>query len=392
MAPMRHRTHGHLPFNRPYVVGTEFDHIRAAIDSGHLSGNGSFGRRCSEWLERETGAVKVLMTPSCTAALEMSALLLELRPGDEVIMPSFTFVTTASAYASRGAVPVFVDVREDTLNIDPDRVEAAITPRTRAIVVVHYAGVGADMERIMGIARAHGLAVVEDAAQAIHARLDGVPLGGIGQLGTLSFHETKNVHCGEGGALLVNDPALVERAEILQEKGTDRARFFRGQVGKYTWIDLGSSYLLSEINAAFLWAQLEHAEQLIARRLQIWHRYHAAFAEVEARGVLQRPRVPAGAEHNAHLFHLLLPSRELRERFISDLKHADVHAVFHYVPLHSSPAGAAVGRAHGPLDVTDRVSERLVRLPLWVGMTDDDIEHVIEASMRALERGMASVG
>jgi dTDP-4-amino-4,6-dideoxygalactose transaminase len=389
---MGHRTDRHVPFNRPYVVGTEFNHIRAAIDSGHLSGNGSFGRRCGEWLERETGAVKALMTPSCTAALEMSALLLDLRAGDEVIMPSFTFVTTASAYAMRGAVPVFVDVREDTLNIDPDRVEAAITPRTKAIVVVHYAGVGAEMERIMAIARAHGLAVVEDAAQAIHARLHGVPLGGIGQLGTLSFHETKNVHCGEGGALLVNDPVLVERAEILQEKGTDRARFFRGQVDKYTWIDVGSSYLLSEINAAFLWAQLEHAEQLIARRLEIWHRYEAAFADLDAQGVLRLPRVPAGAEHNAHLFHLVLPSLELRERFIAELKDSDVHAVFHYVPLHSSPAGRAVGRPHGPLEVTDRVSERLVRLPLWVGMTDGDVDHVIEASMRALDRGMASVG
>jgi dTDP-4-amino-4,6-dideoxygalactose transaminase len=389
---MGHRTDRHVPFNRPYVVGTEFNHIRAAIDSGHLSGNGSFGRRCGEWLERETGAVKALMTPSCTAALEMSALLLDLRAGDEVIMPSFTFVTTASAYAVRGAVPVFVDVREDTLNIDPDRVEAAITPRTKAIVVVHYAGVGAEMERIMAIARAHGLAVVEDAAQAIHARLHGVPLGGIGQLGTLSFHETKNVHCGEGGALLVNDPVLVERAEILQEKGTDRARFFRGQVDKYTWIDVGSSYLLSEINAAFLWAQLEHGEQLIARRLEIWHRYRAAFAELEARGVLRLPHVPAGAEHNAHLFHLVLPSLELRERFIAELKDSDVHAVFHYVPLHSSPAGRAVGRPHGPLEVTDRVSERLVRLPLWVGMTDGDVDHVIEASMRARDRGMASVG
>jgi dTDP-4-amino-4,6-dideoxygalactose transaminase len=381
-----------VPFNRPYVVGTEFAYIREAIDSGVLSGNGAFGRRCAEWLERDTGAVKALMTPSCTAALELSALLLDLGPGDEVIMPSFTFVTTASAYASRGAVPVFVDVREDTLNIDPDRLEAAITPRTKAIVVVHYAGVGADMKRIMAIARAHGLAVVEDAAQGIRARLHGMPLGGIGQLGTLSFHETKNVHCGEGGALLVNDPVLVERAEILQEKGTDRARFFRGQVDKYTWIDVGSSYLLSEINAAFLWAQLEHAEQLIARRLEIWRRYHAAFAELEAQGVLRLPHVPAGAEHNAHLFHLLLPNLGRRNRFIADLKDSDVHAVFHYVPLHSSPAGQAVGRPHGPLDVTDRVSNRLVRLPLWVGMTDDDVEHVIDASMRALDRRMATVG
>src|SRR3954447_2492399 len=320
MGPMGERTDRSVPFNRPYVVGTEFDHIRAAIDSGHLSGNGSFGRRCSEWLERETGTVKALMTPSCTAALEMSALLLDLAPGDEVIMPSFTFVTTASAYAARGAVPVFVDVREDTLNIDPARVEAAITPRTKAIVVVHYAGVGADMARIMAIAREHGLAVVEDAAQGIRARLDGIPLGCIGQLGTLSFHETKNVHCGEGGALLVNDPVLVERAEILQEKGTDRARFFRGQVDKYTWIDVGSSFLLSEINAAFLWAQLEHADKLIARRLEIWQRYYAAFEELEAEGVLRVPHVPAGAEHNAHLFHLVLPSAEVRERFIAALK------------------------------------------------------------------------
>jgi dTDP-4-amino-4,6-dideoxygalactose transaminase len=240
------------------------------------------------------------------------------------------------------------------------------------------------MERIAAIAREHGLVVVEDAAQGIRARLDGMPLGGIGQLGTISFHETKNVHCGEGGALLVNDPVLVERAEILQEKGTDRARFFRGQVDKYTWIDVGSSYLLSEINAAFLWAQLEHAEQLIARRLEIWHRYHAAFAEPEAQGVLRRPQPPAGAEHNAHLFHLLLPSLEHRERFIADLKDADVQAVFHYVPLHSSPAGRRFGRAVGELRITTSVAERLVRLPLWVGMTDADIDRVVAAIQAAL--------
>jgi dTDP-4-amino-4,6-dideoxygalactose transaminase len=380
-----------IPYNRPHVVGQEFDYISEAIASGHLSGNGEFARRCSEWLERETAASKALMTPSCTAALEMTALLLDLRPGDEVIMPSFTFVSTASAYARQGAVPVFVDVDEETLNIDAARVEDAVTSRTRAIVAVHYGGVGCDMERICAVARTHGLTVIEDAAQGIVATLDGGALGSMGDLGTLSFHETKNVHCGEGGALLVNDPALVERAEILQEKGTDRARFFRGEVDKYTWMDVGSSYLLSEINTAFLWAQLQAARRLTDRRVAIWERYREAFLQFESQGVLRLPSVPENAQHNAHLFHLRLANLHVRDRFIADLKQARVHAVFHYVPLHSSPAGLSCGRPHGPMDVTDRASDTLVRLPLWVDMSDAAVERVVDTSMRALERSLATL-
>jgi dTDP-4-amino-4,6-dideoxygalactose transaminase len=383
--------HPVVPFNRPYVVGTEFGYIGDAIASGQLSGNGLFARRCSEWLERDIGAARAFLTPSCTAALEMSSLLLGVGPGDEVIMPSFTFVSTAGAYAGHGAVPVFVDVDEETLNIDPARVADAITERTKAIVVVHYAGVPCDMEAILALAAEHGLSVVEDAAQGIRSRTGGAALGGIGRLGTLSFHETKNVHCGEGGALLVNDPDLVERAEILQEKGTDRARFFRGQVDKYTWVDLGSSYLLSEINAAFLWAQLEAADALVQRRLAIWNRYRDAFAGLERDGAVRMPRIPAGAVHNGHLFYLLLPDGDIRDRFIADLGREGVHAVFHYVPLHSSPAGRALGRAAGPLDVTTRVSEQLVRLPLWAGMEDADVERVIDVARRALERTLQSV-
>jgi dTDP-4-amino-4,6-dideoxygalactose transaminase len=368
-----------IPFNRPHLVGTEFSYVEQAIESGKLSGNGEFGARCSRWLEEQTGAVRAFLTPSCTAALEMSTILAGIGEGDEVIMPSYTFVSTATAVAMRGGTPVFVDVREDTLNIDESTIEAAITDRTKAVTVVHYAGVGCEMEAIEEVAGRHDLTLIEDAAPGLLSAVDDRPLGG------LSFHETKNVHSGEGGALLVNDSDLVEAAEVIQEKGTNRQRFFRGEVDRYTWEDLGSSYLLSEIGAAFLWAQLQEAERLTERRLEIWRRYDEAFAEAEESGLARRPVVPPGRRHNGHTYYLLLPTREARDAFIADLGECGILAVFHYVPLHSSPGGRRFGRVAGDLPVTDSVSERIVRLPLWVDMTDEQIERVIEASLEALK-------
>src|SRR5690606_24368269 len=324
-----------------------------------------FTKQCHAWLEEQIGCRKALLTHSCTAALEMSALLLDLRPGDEVIMPSFTFVSTANAFVLRGAVPVFVDVRPDTLNLDENLVEAAITPRTRAICVVHYAGVSCEMDAIAVIAARHGLPVIEDAAQGIFSTYKGRALGGIGAFGALSFHETKNVISGEGGALLVNDPAYVERAEIIREKGTNRSKFFRGQVDKYTWVDVGSSYLPGEIIAAFLAAQLEQGEEITRMRLALWERYHAWAGEFEERGLARRPVIPEHCQHNAHMYYLLLPGIEQRTAFIEEMKTHGVGAVFHYIPLHSSPAGRRFGRASGRLAVTDDVSARLVRLPLY---------------------------
>jgi dTDP-4-amino-4,6-dideoxygalactose transaminase len=366
-----------IPFNRPYMTGRELEFIAEAHANGHLSGDGPFTRRCHAWLERTTGARKALLTHSCTAALEMAALLLDLEPGDEVVMPSFTFVSTANAFVLRGAVPVFVDIREDTLNIDENLIEAAMTPRTRAICVVHYAGVACEMDAINAIAAKHGVAVIEDAAQGILSTYKGRPLGTLGALGALSFHETKNLIAGEGGALLVADPRFVERAEIIREKGTNRSQFFRGQVDKYTWVDVGSSYLPSEILAAFLAAQIEEAESITKRRLAIWQRYHDAFADLEAAGRLRRPIVPAHCRHNAHMYYLLLRDLDERTRFIHVLKEAGIHPVFHYVPLHSAPAGRRFGRAIGELPVTTRTSECLVRLPLW--LPDMDQARVIEA-------------
>jgi dTDP-4-amino-4,6-dideoxygalactose transaminase len=383
-APAWRRNPEQITFNRPYRTGRESAYIDEAIANRHLSANGPFTERCARWLEELLGASRVLLTGSCTSALEMSTHLVDLRPGDEVIMPSFTFVSTASAVALRGAVPVFVDIRPDTLNLDEGQVEAAVTDRTRAVLPVHYAGVGAAMDVLGQVAAARGLAIIEDAAQGILASWRGQPLGGIGALGCLSFHETKNVTCGEGGALVVNDPALVERAEILQEKGTNRSAFFRGAVDKYTWVELGSSYLTSEINAAFLWAQLESAQDITAERMAIWQRYHEGFAGLEAAGRLRRPVVPDDCIHNAHMYYLLLPDRERRDALIAGLAARGVQAVFHYVPLHSSPAGLRFGRAHGDLDVTDRVSDTLVRLPLWVGMGDLDVQRVVAAVESAI--------
>ena len=373
-----------IPFNRPYLVGRELDYIAQAHANGQLSGDGVFTRRCHAWLEQRIGTRKALLTHSCTAALEMAAILLDLQPGDEVIMPSFTFVSTANAFVLRGAVPVFVDIRPDTLNIDEVLIEQAITPHTRAICVVHYAGVACEMDAIMAIAARHGLKVIEDAAQGILSSYKGRPLGSIGDLAALSFHETKNVISGEGGALLINDPALIERAEVIREKGTNRSKFFRGQVDKYTWVDIGSSYLPSELIAAFLAAQLEEAEGITARRLAIWDRYHTWAAPLQRSGTLRRPIVPDHCMHNAHMYFLLLRDLDVRTHFIDAMKVANIGTVFHYIPLHSSPAGQRYGRAAAALPHTEATSDRLVRLPLWVGLEDQQ-DHVMQAAQHILE-------
>jgi dTDP-4-amino-4,6-dideoxygalactose transaminase len=373
-----------VPFNKPYVTGAELEYIQQAVDNAHLAGNGPFSHRCSDYLSDRLGGSAVLLTHSCTGALEMAALLARVQPGDEVILPSFTFTTTATAFVMRGATPVFVDIREDTLNIDPDLVPPAITERTRAIVAVHYAGVGCEMDELRALSDAHGLMLIEDAAQGFGAGWNDEPLGSMGSLGTLSFHETKNVISGEGGALIVNDPALVERAEILHEKGTNRRAFYRGQVDKYSWVDLGSSYVASELATAFLWAQLERAEWITEQRMGIWHRYHAALADLEGANVVRRPVIPAASTHNAHMYYLLLRDGRARDEALAMLNDLGVNAVFHYVPLHSSPAGTQFGRASGALPVTDDTSARLLRLPLWVGMTDAEVDFVVRGVRRAV--------
>jgi dTDP-4-amino-4,6-dideoxygalactose transaminase len=375
-----------ITFNRPHATGREFGYIQEAIDNRHLSGNGPFAERCAAWLEERIGCARAFLMNSGTASLEMAAILADLRPGDEVIMPSFTFVTTASAVALRGATPVFADIRPDTLNLDEDAVEGAITERTKAIVPMHYAGIGCEMDRIMQLARDHGLIVIEDAAQGIMSSYRGGALGSFGAAACLSFHETKNVICGEGGALLVNEDAWIERAEILQEKGTNRSKFFRGEVGRYTWVELGSSFLMSEVNAAFLWAQLEGAQEITANRLAVWERYHEGFADLERDGLARRPGVPEGAQHNGHMYYLILPDERGRDALIDSLAERGVQSVFHYVPLHSSPAGRRFGRTQGPLRVTNDMSARLVRLPLWTGMEPDVMDAVVDAvhaSLRA---------
>lgn len=367
-----------IPFNWPYMTGKELYHIAEAHFNGRLAGDGPFTKRCHRWLEERTGVFKGLLTHSCTAALEMAALLLDIQPGDEIIMPSYTFVSTANAFVLRGGVPVFVDIREDTLNLDERLVESAITPRTRAIAPVHYAGVACEMDAIMAIAQRHGLKVVEDAAQGVMATYKGRALGSIGDLGAYSFHETKNVISGEGGALLVNDPDLALRAETIREKGTDRSRFFRGEVDKYTWQDVGSSFLPGELIAAFLWAQLEEADRITSERLASWQRYHEALEPLENKGVLRRPIVPEGCEHNAHMYYVLLAPEFDRQKVLNEFKRNEISSVFHYVPLHSSPAGLRYGRAYGDLDVTIKQSSRLVRLPLWVGLSEQQQDRVVE--------------
>ncbi|MCP1605443.1 dTDP-4-amino-4,6-dideoxygalactose transaminase [Pseudomonas citronellolis] len=367
-----------LPFNRPYISGRELYNIANAHLSGHLSGDGQYTKLCHAWLERYTRSAKALLTHSCTAALEMAALLLKIQPGDEVIMPSFTFVSTANAFVLRGAVPVFVDIREDTLNLDERLIESAITERTRAVVPVHYAGVACEMDSIMAVAHKRQIKVVKDAAQGVMASYKGRALGSIGDLGAYSFHETKNVISGEGGALLVNEPLLVQRAEIIREKGTDRSRFFRGEVDKYTWQEVGSSFLPGELIAAFLWAQLDEAERITEERLACWELYHQLLEPLEKEGLLRRPVVPADCQHNAHMYYVLLDSAASREQLLDDLKRQGIGAVFHYVPLHASPAGERYGRVHDSMAVTERQSERLVRLPLWLGISEAEQNQVVE--------------
>jgi len=357
-----------IPFNKPFMTGKELEYIKEAHINGHLSGDGPFTKRCNKWLEDKIGCCKALLTHSCTAALEMTAILADIKPGDEVIMPSYTFVSTANAFVLRGGVPVFVDIRSDTLNIDESKIEAAITSKTKAIVPVHYAGVGCEMDIIMRIAQKYGLIVIEDAAQGILSSYKSRPLGSIGHLAALSFHETKNIISGEGGAILINDGRFTERAEIIREKGTNRSKFFRGEVDKYTWVDIGSSYLPSDLLAAFLWGQMENAEKLTTGRLELWERYNAAFEPLEKSGKLRRPIIPTECRHNAHMYYLLLSDVETRTKLINYLKKQDIVSVFHYVPLHNSPAGNKYGKVSGIMLNTDNISNNIIRLPIWIGL------------------------
>ena len=368
-----------IPFNVPPCTGHELKYIAEAIDAHKICGDGAFTKKCNKWLEDRFGAHKVLLTTSGTTALDMASLLCELQPGDEVILPSFTFSSTANAFAIYGAKLVFVDIRPDTMNIDETKIEAAITDRTRVLVAMHYAGVACEMDTIMDIARRHKLLVIEDAAQAVMSSYKGRPLGTIGDVGCYSFHETKNYSMGEGGAVVVNNPAFVERAEILREKGTDRARFFRGQVDKYTWVDIGDSFLPSELNAAYLWAQLEMADEINENRLNSWNAYREAFRDLADAGRIEMPTVPEGCVHNAHMFYLKCRDLSERTALIRFLKERDILAVFHYVPLHSAPAGLKYGRFCGEDVYTTRESDRLVRLPLYYGLTREDQARVIAA-------------
>ncbi|WP_420064502.1 dTDP-4-amino-4,6-dideoxygalactose transaminase [Pectobacterium colocasium] len=367
-----------IPFNAPPVVGTELDYMQAAMSSGKLCGDGGFTRRCQQWLEHYSGSKKVLLTPSCTASLEMAAILLDVKPGDEVIMPSYTFVSTANAFVLRGAKIVFVDIRPDTMNIDETKIEAAITEKTRIIVPVHYAGVACEMDAIMALAKKYDLYVVEDAAQGVMSSYKGRVLGSIGHIGCFSFHETKNYTSGgEGGATLINDARLVERAEIIREKGTNRSQFFRGQVDKYTWRDIGSSYLMADIQAAYLWAQLEAARPINERRLKLWQNYYAAFKSLADAERITLPTVPANGIHNAHMFYIKLSSQDDRSAFINYMKEAEILTVFHYIPLHSCPAGLNFGQFSGEDRYTTQESERLVRLPLFYNLSDVNQRTVI---------------
>lgn len=369
-----------IPFNAPPIVGTELDYMQSAMGSGKLCGDGGFTRRCQQWMENKFGSRKVLLTPSCTASLEMAAILIDIQPGDEVIMPSYTFVSTANAFVLRGATIVFVDIRPDTLNMDETLIEAAITEKTKAIVPVHYAGVSCDMDVIMALADKHRLFVIEDAAQGVMSTWKGKALGTLGHIGCYSFHETKNYTAGgEGGATLINDPSLVERAEIIREKGTNRSQFFRGQVDKYTWRDIGSSYLMADLQAAYLWAQLEAATRINDQRLRLWQNYYTALQPVAASGRISLPAIPPACQHNAHMFYIKLRDNDDRSALITWLKEAEIMAVFHYIPLHSSPAGLRFGRFHGEDNHTQVESERLLRLPLFYNLSDNNQQTVINS-------------
>lgn len=384
-----------IPFNRPPLTGTEQTYVAEAIARGQISAGGLFTERCCNWLQVSTQCRRALLVHSATAALEMAALLLEIKAGDEVVMPSFNFVSAANAVVLRGGTPVFVDVRSDTLNLDENLVEAAITPRTRAVAPMHYAGVPCEMDSIGSIAARHGVAVIEDAAQALGSTYRGTPAGSFGALAAVSFHETKNVTSGEGGALLVNTAEFVQRAEIFRDKGTNRSRFLRNEVDKYSWVDVGSSYGLSELNAAFLWAQFEAADHLKADRLRAWWLYHEALEPLEEAGFLRRPVIPEHVQHNGHIYYVLARNASERTRLLEELNAADVNAVFHYVPLHDSVAGRRYGRPHGALSATDDVSGRVIRLPLFHGMDEGQIGRVVEllvgAARKATTRASAAV-
>lgn len=367
-----------IRFNVPPYTGKELDYIKIAVENQKICGDGEFTKKCNEWMEEKTGTKKALLTTSCTHATELAAILADIQPGDEVIMPSYTFVSTADAFVLRGATAVFVDIRPDTMNIDAELIEAAVTERTKAIVPVHYAGVSCDMDKIMEIAKKHNLVVIEDAAQGIMSTYKGQALGTIGDFGCFSFHETKNFSMGEGGALLIRDEKDIENAEIIREKGTNRAKFFRGQIDKYTWVEKGSSYLPSEMNAAYLYAQLELAEEITADRMATWQRYYNAFTELAKAGKVELPFIPEDCTHNAHMFYLKCKDLEERTALIRFLKENDILAVFHYVPLHSAPAGLKYGRFHGEDKYTTRESERLVRLPLYYGLEPEKTDYIIE--------------
>lgn len=363
-----------IPFNKPFTIENEFKYIQNAIDNGILRGDGIYTKKCHQFLESKLGCKKALLTHSCTAALEMSAILLDLKPDDEIIMPSYTFVSTANAFVLRGAKPVFIDIRPDTLNIDENLIEQAITPKTKAIVCVHYAGVACEMDKIIEIAKKHNLFVIEDAAQALGSFYKGKPLGTIGDLGCFSFHETKNIISGEGGALIINNPKFIERAEIIREKGTNRSQFFRGEIDKYTWVDIGSSFLPSDIISAFLYSQLENLEIINKKRLDIWEKYNKFFAGYDI--YIKRPQIPQECIHNAHMYYILFENIETRTEFIEHMKSNNINPVFHYIPLHSSPAGQKYGKTVGKLEVTNKVSDTLVRLPLYYTLENDDLEHI----------------
>ncbi len=367
-----------INFNVPPFTGREMIYIKQAVDAQKICGDGQFTAKCNKWIEDKTGCEKALLTTSCTHATELAALLADIRPGDEVIMPSYTFVSTADAFVLRGATPVFVDIRPDTMNIDETLIEDAITEHTKAIVPVHYAGVGCEMDVIMDIARRHNLMVIEDAAQGIMSTYKGQALGAIGDMGCFSFHETKNFSMGEGGALLMKDSRFIEDAEIFREKGTDRSKFFRGQVDKYRWVNYGSSYLPSDMNAAYLWAQLELADEITKARMDRWNQYDALLRDLADKGLIEQPFVPDYCTHNAHMYYIKMRDLEQRSDFINFMKSKDVLTVFHYVPLHTAPAGLKYGRFHGEDNFTTRESDRLVRLPMYYALTEDDVNYICE--------------
>lgn len=367
-----------IQFNIPPYTGREMDYIKEAIEKRKICGDGEFTKRCNQWIEKQSGTTKALLTTSCTHATEMAAILCGIQPGDEVIMPSYTFVSTADAFVLRGAKAVFVDIRPDTLNIDEKLIENAVTEKTKAIVPVHYAGISCEMDTIMDIARKYNLKVVEDAAQGVMSYYKGQALGTIGDFGCLSFHETKNLSMGEGGALLIKDQDMIEKAEIVREKGTNRSKFFRGQIDKYTWIDAGSSYLPSELNAAYLWAQMEMAKDIYDDRMSSWNAYYEGLRDLQDKGVLEIPVVPESCVHNAHMFYIKVSDLEERTKMIDYLKEHDVNAVFHYIPLHTAPAGVKYGEFRGEDRYTTKESERLIRLPLYYGL-GKDVEKVIDA-------------